>query len=234
MTGLKNKHKEIVGQTLRKDHLKKWDEQKFLEWFRMMHHFAPKGDWIWNDVTLKAYCEQAATKPHWEEWMWRFSMNSEETKPNHIGRPITGFVRHIGEYLQSNPFVITPQMKEIMLGNKTLTKYTEPFKVITTAIGAEIVVPNVDDGSVLTLPEVQYHKALLKMSALANALTEGITEEHIKKLAPDERIKLALSIVKMMSTIQGGQKPNTQIFKQLIVNNAGRDDLEKAMLAYAE
>lgn len=230
--GLKNKYKDIVGQSLRKNHFPQWDERRFLEFFAMIHHFCPKGEWLWNDLAVKTFCQQAEERPVWEEWMWRYQMPVEGTKMKQISGGIMVLIPQIGTYLQSNPHVITPKMREIMKAHSKLVKYTEPFKVIDNEIGGQSIVPNTDDGQVLTLPDVQYHKAILKMSALANELTDGITKDQIKKMSPDERIKLALAIVKMMSTVQGGQKPNIAIFKQLVVNNAGRDELEKAMVAY--
>lgn len=230
--GLKNKYKDIVGQSLRKNHFPQWDERRFLEFFAMIHHFCPKGEWLWNDLAVKTFCQQSEERPVWEEWMWRYQMPVEGTKMKQISGGIMVLIPQIGTYLQSNPHVITPKMREIMKAHSKLVKYTEPFKVIDNEIGGQSIVPNTDDGQVLTLPDVQYHKAILKMSALANELTDGITKDQIKKMSPDERIKLALAIVKMMSTVQGGQKPNIAIFKQLVVNNAGRDELEKAMVAY--
>jgi len=232
MKGLKHKHKEIVGQSLRKNHFPKWDELHFLEFFAMIHHFCPKGEWMWNDLAIKTFCQQAEDRPLWEEWKWRYNMEKEGIRMKQISGGIMALLPQIGTYLQSNPHTITPRMRELMKGHVKLTKYTEPFKVIQNEIGAQIVVPNTDEGQVLTLPEVQYHKAMLKVAAIANDLIEGITKDDLKKLTPDERIKLSLQIISLMSRVQGGQKPNIQIFKQLVVNQAGRDELEKAMVAY--
>lgn len=229
--GLKNKHKDLVGQTIRKTHLAQWDEQHFLEFFAMIHHFCPRGEWMWNDLSIKTFCQQAVDRPLWEEWMWRYEMQKEQ-KPKAVANKIMGLLPVLGTYIQGNPHLISPRMREVMKGNAKLERYTEPFKVIQNEIGADIVVPNTEDGNMFTLPEVQYHKALLKMSSLANALVESIKVEDLKKMSPEERIKVALSIINMMNRVQGGQKPNIAIFKQLIVNNAGREELEKAMLAY--
>lgn len=231
MKGLKNKHKDIVGQAIRKNHLPQWDEQHYLEFFAMVHHFAPRGEWMWNDLAIKTFCQQGENRPLWEEWKWRYQMEADKN-PGNIGKPIMGFIPIIGSHLQSNPHIITPRMREIMKGNSKLEKYTEPFKIVQTAIGTEIVVPNTDEGQVFTLPEVQYHKAILHLSALANELSAGITPADIKKMSVDERLKISLNIVKTLSQVQGGQKPNIAIFKQLVINQAGREDLEKAMLAY--
>lgn len=222
-----------MGVSLKKADVARWSEHQFLEWFALVHHFCPRGEWMWNDLSIKTFCQQAETRPLWEEIVWRYGFQSE-LRPVTIGKSIMGFLRHVGEYLQNHPHMITPKMREIMLGNEKLIKYTEPFKVVENEIGAKVVVPNMDDQSRLMLPEVQYHKALLRMSSLANDLLDGITKRHIDKMAPDERIKLMIRIVDTMSKVQGGQRPNVQIFKQLVVNSAGREELEKAMLAYTQ
>lgn len=234
MKGVKNKFKDLVGQSLRKNHLAQWDEIRFLEWFALVHHFAPKGEWMWNDLAIRTFCQQAETRPCWEEWMCRFEMFKEDVNPKSISGKITGFMPILGNYLQNNPHIITQRMREVMKGNPRLEKYTEPFKVVENEIGGQSIMPNTDEGQTLELPDVQYHKALLKMAALSNDLIAGLTKDDIKKMSPDERIKLALSIVSLMSKVQGGQKPNIAIFKQLVINNAGKDELERAMLAYNE
>lgn len=232
--GVKNKHKDIVGQSLRKNHLPQWDEQHFLEFFALIHHFCPKGEWMWNDLAVKTFCQQAESRPLWEEWMWRYEINKEGISLLSLGGKISGFMPVLGTYIQGNPHVITQRMREIMKAHPKLEKYTEPFKVTQNAIGAEMVVPNTDEGQSFTLPEVQYHKALLTIASLANDLIAGLTKDDIKKMSSDDRISLALKIVGLMSRVQGGQKPNIAIFKQLVVNNAGRDELEKAMVAYTQ
>lgn len=232
MKGLKNKHKDIVGQSLRKNHLPQWDEQHFLEFFALIHHFAPKGEWLWNDLAIKTFCQQAENRPLWEEWMWRFEMKKEEPNLPSIRSRITGFVPLIGSYLQGNPHVITKRMREIMKANSILEKYTEPFKMVENEIGGMSIMPNTDQGQVFELPEIQYNKAILKMSAIANDLIEGITKDELKKMPFNERVELALKIMNFMSRANGGQKPNVAIFKQLIINQAGRDELEAAMVAY--
>jgi len=232
--GLKNKHKDIVGQSLRKNHLPQWDEIRFLEFFALIHHFCPKGEWMFNDLACRTFCQQAENRPFWEEWMWRFEINKEGVSMKALSGRVSGFLPVLGTYLQSNPHVITKRMREVMKGNPKLEKYTEPFKVIKNEIGADVVVPNTDEGQVLELPEVQYHKAMLKMAALSNELTAGITKDDLKKMAPEDRIKLSMQILSLMSRVQGGQRPNITIFKKLVVNQAGRDELEKAMLEYTK
>lgn len=234
MKGLKEKHRDIVGQTIRKNHLPQWDELRFMEFFAMIHHFCPKGEWMWNPLAVKTFCQQAETRPIWEEWMWRFEMLKETTKIKSISGKIMVLLPIIGTYLQSNPHNITVKMRERMKGHVKLAKYTEPFKVVQNELGADLILPNTDEGHELTLPEVQYHKAILKMSAIANDLIEGLTKDQLKKMSADDRIKLSLQIINTMSRVTGGQKPNLQIFKQLVVNNASREDLEKAMVAYTQ
>lgn len=226
--GVKHKHRDIVGQRLRKDHLAKWDTLRFMEWFALVHHFCPKGDWEWNDLSHKTFIQQAEDRPIWEEWKHRYGMDREE-KPINIGRPMMAFTRYVGEHLQSNPHSITVEMRERMKAHPTLTRYTEPFIVKETEMGKVVTA---DEN--LIMPEVQYHKSLLRLAAIANDLTEGITKEMIRKLSPDDRIKLMIQIVRTMNTVQGGQKANLNVLKQIIINNASREELEKVMLEATE
>lgn len=225
--GLKDKHKNLVGKPFRKDMLHKWDEKNFLEFFSLVYFFAPKDKWEFNDVSINAFCQQASKRPFWEEFMWRYKIRPDENIKA-VGNRFFGFLPLVGQYLQSNPHRLTPKMREMMKQHEKLEQYTESFSVKETEMGDIVeAAPN------LKLPEVQYHEALLKLSAIANDLMRGITFEDIKKLPPDERIKLMISIVKTMNTVQGGQKANLNIFKQIIINQASKEDLERAMIEAA-
>jgi len=230
--GLKNKHKHLVGKRPRKTDFVQWDENRFMKWFSLVHFFTLDGKWNINDVTIKAFQERAVDEPAWEEWMWRFEIAGDDFTPRTFRNQFMGVTGGLGAYLQENPHAITHDMKGVMEANETLRKYTEPFVVKETESGAEIVSTNMDGGR-YALPEVQYHKALLKMAAMANDLMTGITKDDIKKMSPGERIKLANALTTTMSKLQGGHRPNIQVFKQLVLNQAGREDLEAAMVEMA-
>ena len=229
---MKKKHKDLVGKRPRKTDLAQWDEVRFMNWFALVHFFMLKDKWNINDVTIKAFQERAKENPRWEEWMWRFEVAGDDFVPRTFMNQFMGVTGTIGAYLQENPHAITFQMKGVMEANGSLRKYTEPFAVKELENGAEVVTTNMEGGKYV-LPEVQYHKALLKMAAMANDLMTGITKDDIRKMSPGERIKLANALTTTMSKLQGGHRPNIQIFKQLVLNQAGREDLEAAMVEMA-
>ena len=115
-----------------------------------------------------------------------------------------------------------------------LEKYAQPFTTERSAIGALITKPNTDDLAHFKMPEQAYHEAMLKISNVANELLESISKQDIKKLPVKDKITLANTLLQTMSRVQGGQKPNMQVFKQLVINQAGRQELESAMLEYTK
>jgi len=230
--GLKNKHKDLVGKRFRKTDFAQWDELKFMNWFSLVHFFTVEGKFSVTDVSIRAFQSRAKENPRWEEWMWRYEAAGDDYATRSFMNRLISTTATIGQYLQENPHAITHEMKGVMEANEMLRKYTEPFAVKETESGAEIVSTNMDGGR-YALPEVQYHKALLKMAAMANDLMTGITKDDIKKMSPGERIKLANALTTTMSKLQGGHRPNIQVFKQLVLNQAGREDLEAAMVEMA-
>ena len=230
--GLKNKHKDIVGKRFKKTDFAQWSEAKFMKWFSLVHFFTVDNKLSVTDISIRAFQARAKEEPMWEEWMWRYEIAEDNFEVvTFLNRLITTN-RILGAYLQENPHAITNDMKNVMEANSSLRKYTEPFAVKELESGAEVVTTNMENGK-YALPEVQYHKAILKMSAMANDLMTGITKDDIKKMSPGERIKLAKDLVLTMTKMQGGHRPNIQIFKQLVVQNAGKEDLEAAMIEMA-
>ena len=226
------KHKDLVGKRFRKTDFAQWDEVKFMNWFKMVHFFTTEDKLSVTDVSIRAFQARAKENPRWEEWMWRYEVAGDTFEVISFQNRLITTNRIMGAYIQENPHVITNDMKGVMEANDSLRKYTEPFVVKELENGMEIVGSNMENGK-YALPEVQYHKALLKMAAMANDLMTGITKDDIKKMSPGERIKLANALTTTMSKLQGGHRPNIQIFKQLVLNQAGREDLEAAMVEMA-
>lgn len=224
--------KKYTGVSLRKHDLLSWTDTHFLAWFGVMHHFTIDKKLTFNEVTLQAFRQKARENDLWNEWMHRAEAHIRDYVIAKISGRILNMNRVIGTFLQSNPHVITTQMKGMMEANPYLEKYAQPFTTETTKIGAEIVTPNTNDLDRFTMPEVQYHEALLRMSKVANELLGSVTKADLKKMSPKDRLTLANALIQTMSKVQGGQKPNMQIFKQLVIHQAGRQELESALLAY--
>lgn len=232
--GLKEKYRPLRGKSFRKQDLKDWTEHMFTEYFRLVHFFTVEGEIKFTDLAVKSFQQHAPEHPLWEELMWRWEANDEVGNLRQFQNRFLYLTRTIGQYLQENNYLISKEMKGMMTANKYLEKYTEPFTVKTTETGIDVVTPNTDDLNDFTLPEVQYHKAIMNLSSLAKNLLEGIKADDIKKLPLKDRVELANKIINTISKIQGGHKPNTQVFKQLVIQNAGREELERAMVEMAK
>lgn len=226
--------KKYSGQSLKKTDLATWSDAHFVAWFRLIHHFTIDKKLTFNEVTLGAFRQKARDDDFWNEWMHRAEAHVRDYEMSKISGRILNMNRVIGSYLQHNSHLITTQMKGMMEASPYLEKYAQPYTTEKTGIGAEIVKPNTDDLSKFTMPEIKYHEAMLKMSNIANELLEGITKKELKTMSPKDRLTLANTLIQTMSKVQNGYKPNTQIFKQLVVHQAGREDLERAMLEYTK
>jgi len=226
----KKDYSAITGVSLRRQDLQNWTDAHFIAWFKVVHHFTIDGKFSFTELGINSFKSQAKEQPFWEEWMYRTEANLRDYNLSKISSRILNTTRVVGLFLQNNPHIITTQMRGMMEASPYLAKYAEPFTVETSDIGASIIKPNTDDLSKFTLPEVQYHKAMLKMANIADELLGSITKGDIKKMSPKDRISLANTLLGTMSRVQGGHKPNTQIFKQLIIHQAGRQELESAML----
>jgi len=232
----KKDYKEYEGVSLKKVMLENWTDAHFLNWIRLVHFFTDKTEkkLRFTELSLKAFREACRENEMWKEWMYRIEANKLDYDIGTISGRFLNSNRLIGSYLQGNPHKVTNQMRGIMEINIYLKKYIEPFTTKTSAIGADIVTTNSDDLARFELPEVQYHKAMLKMSKVADELLDKISRTDIKKMSPKDRISLANTLLGTLSRVQGGHKPNMQIFKQLVINQAGRQDLESAMLEYTQ
>jgi len=226
--------KKYSGVSLRKDDLKNWTDAHFIAWFQLIHHFTIEKKLKFTELAFNAFRQKARDNDFWNEWMHRMEAHLRDYDIQKISGRVLNMNRVIGGYLQANPHVVTTQMKGMMEASEYLAKYAQPFTTEKSAIGADIIKVNNDDLSQFKMPEVSYHEAMLKVSNLANDLLSTISKQDLKKLSPKDKIILANTLLQTMSKVQGGQKPNMQVFKQLVINQAGRQELESAMLEYTK
>ena len=224
--------KKYSGVSLKKTDIANWTDAHFVAWFQLIHHFTIEKKLTFNEVTLQAFRQKAREHDLWNEWMHRAEAHVRDYDIGKIAGRVNNMNRVIGSYIQSNPHVITTQMKGMMEASPYLEKYAQPFTTEKTDIGASIVKPNTDELDKFTMPEIKYHEAMLKMSNIADELLSTITKKEIKTMSPKDRLTLANTLIQTMSKVQNGYKPNTQIFKQLVVHQAGREDLERALMDY--
>lgn len=227
--------KKYAGVGLKKHDLENWTDAHFIAWFQLIHHFTINKKLTFNEATLQAFRQKAREEnDFWNEWMHRVKAHERDYEMSAISGRVLNMNRTIGSYLQNNPHLVTTQMKGMMEASAYLEKYAKPFTTEKTGIGAEVVKPNTDELDRFTMPEIKYHEAMLKMSNIADEMLQSISKKDIKSMTPKDRITLANTLLQTMSKVQNGYKPNTQVFKQLVVNQAGRQDLEAAMLEYTK
>jgi hypothetical protein len=150
--------------------------------------------------------------------------------------------RIVGSWLKSNPFAITEEMESLIKDNDRLEWIKNTFTVKDNEVGGTLVVPDttemVDEekpGEVsVSNPLVQYNQALLKMATVFNTLVKGIKVKDINEMDVKDKLKLAVPIAQALAKTFQGKAPQGNIFKTLIINKAGREDLEKAVLNYSD
>jgi len=238
----------IKGKALLKKDVQNWSEAKLLSALQFADFFTNKN----NDphtfdvvqIKIAAAEERAKDDAHWAEFMARLSARDQTTKQ--FSYKLMAFVRIFVGWIRTNPYALTPQMRAIMESNQRLKWGIDTFKEKKTEIGATVVemdnreetnpgLANVTPGSTsLATPEVQYAQALSNMASILNRLTSGIKNNEISSLDAKEKIKLAATLGPVLAKAIGQHRPNVKIFKQLVINKAGKEELEKAFLDYTE
>lgn len=247
-TGRERKYQVIRDKLPRKNEIVDWSENKLVAFLQLVLFFSDGDNYAVTKEKVETFEKRAPEEPFWLEFNVRINRPTfkEGFTVQQFKMRLMTAIRVVLSWLKSNPHAITDEMRDMMDSTARLRWALDPFKAKGTAIGAEIV--GVDNKEVtdpnrsnvqpatsnLTLPEVQYHNALLNVASILNNLTKGIKPQEIKKMSVESRIKLADSLIKTMGKVVGGQKPNTQVFKQLVIHNAGRQDLEDAMLEFSQ
>lgn len=240
----------IKGKPILKKDLLNWSEEKFLQFLLFVDHFVNKTsdpDNHYFDIVLvkiAAAEEQAKDNPHWKEFLARIQDKRDQTTKQFTYK-IMSLTRVVVSFIKQNPYVLTDQMKVIMESNQRLRWGLQAFKAKTTEIGAEVVeLDDVEDTNPSRLnaqysqtgietPQVMYQQALYNMASILNRLTRGIKNSDITSMDAKERIKLAATLAPQL--VKSITRPtNIGTFKQIVINKAGKEDMEKALADYTE
>lgn len=246
-TGREHKFKVIEGVLPKKAEIVDWSSEKIMALLQLADFFTLSNKFNVNKETIGTFQSRALEEAFWMEFNVRIGhqLDRADFSKQKFNMRLIAMVRTVLGWLKSNPHAITNEMRELMEPNERLNWALDPFKMKTTAIGAEIVAidnrettdPNMANATAstnLTVPEIQYHQGLLHMSSIFKQITGGLTANDFKKMSVSERLKIANSIAQTLGRAFNTKVPSTVIFKKLTVNSAGRDDLEKAMLQYSQ
>lgn len=238
----------VRGKLPKKQEIHDWSEFKLFQLVKLAAWFTdPKTDrFVCTAEKIKEFYEMAPNEEHWLEFAARlntvpftktFNVRSFQLR-------FASLIRTPLSWLKSNTHAISNEMREVMEKSKRLSWALEPFTVKATRIGANIVTTNNQETtdvianvqtntSNVTLPELQYQQSIAQLASIAVNLTKGIKQDDIKKMGVEARIRSANAIMNTLKQAMNNQ-PKTQVFKQLIINKAGKDELEKAYLDYAQ
>lgn len=238
----------IKGELPRKNEIAHWDQEKLQAFISFSSFFIDGDKFVITGERRKDAELRMHEEAFWMEFMVRIDcpFGKGEGSNQSFRMRFMAMLRTVLAWLKSNPHAISEEMRAIMQKSERMNWALDPFKEKTTKIGASIIsvdnrettepgLANQNPGATnLTLPERQFNQALLQMTSLLVDLTRGISRSDLKKMSPGERIKVATGLAQTLQKSFATYKPNSMTFKKIVINNAGRDDLEAALLDYSQ
>jgi hypothetical protein len=240
-----NKYRAIVGQLPKHFELADWPEQKFLDYFDIVN-FLTEGDKI--KVTNEKIEELErrgldGTPTFLTELLWR--IGHFRSDPDFTNRKwyfkFLSCNMQIGNYLKKHPALVTQAIREKIEINPRVTWMLEHYKVAPTNIGAEIIVPStINDTNPLKRefspkpkdPRVLMMESALKLADAASILTQSLTRSELRAMETKEKFKSLRDIFTILNSFK--EQPTTTIFQTIKTHQAGRDELEAAILDFAK
>lgn len=245
-----NKFKAVKGQLPKKIDISDWSQEKMLSLLIFgslsLREVVRHGKKEFSFHYDKQFEEIVAQydNPFFQEFMTRLSVPGASYLSLR-GRLIV-MIRTMLAYIKSNPHVINEKMEHLMKTTERFSWALANFEVKELAMGAEVVTVNnqettdidrknaAPDRTGLTLPEVHYQRSLLAFSGLLASLLKGIKQSDIKEMDVKDKLKLAIPMIQTLGKAFTNSKPKSLVFKNLTINSAGKDDLEKAILTYSK
>ncbi len=176
-----------------------------------------------------------------QEFLYRinfftFDSNASEKK---FYFKLVSMMKFVLGFLRVNPSIVSEEMKKIIEPNPRLNWCLKQTKIVETVAG-EIVVPDKLDrvesdtkgnNQSIASYDQQLQESMIKTTNLLDRLVAQAAGRDLSKM---ETKDLLLAIGRMSWVFSAGRqmKPNKMVFKQLNINKAGREELEKAMLDF--
>lgn len=235
--------KVVAGVSLNKRTLSEWGEKQYVTFLRFCEFFI---------VVKNGVQTLAITKERWreseeflkddhpyQEFLYRinlFSFDKGATEKK-FAYKLMNMMRVVLGYLRENPALITPTLKEIIEPNPRFNWCLKQTKIVTTKSGFDVVVPDNAEplgegrgpvGSVATHQQ-KLIESMNRVTNVMDMLANSITPEEIKKMSAKDRLA-ALARMSFVFGLSKSVKPSKNIFKQIKIQVAGREELEEAML----
>lgn len=236
----------MKGQLPKKPEIADWSEEKILSFIRFTLFFTEpavvKGKDTYKFVVDAKKWQQAVLnkdEEYWDEFCKRINKGSITLQKMKLRMLM--MVRTVLGWLKSNPYAITEEMENLMKDNPRTSWALRSYKTETTPMGTTLTLPDntgtTESGSAnnapVSTPEVQYKQAVLRMTSILNSLTKGIKKDDIDMMSAKEKIQMAVSLSKALTSTFKSNSVNNNFFKQVVINTASREDLEAKMNEYA-
>lgn len=222
---------EHTGRLPNRKEIAEWEEDKYLSFLAFCQHFIESklGGTAWRVTPDKrtAVEKLAATDPHYKEFLERIELSGADTDDKKFYYRLMTMVRLVLGYLRLNPDRITPAMRQVLEGSKRFNWCLEAHDQPPT------IVPVLLPARPLT-PEGQLADAWEQMVNILHMLVESIKAKDIARMSVKERL---LVIPRLQHTLGLNRKvgrSRSSVFANIDVKNANRQELERAMLSYAE
>lgn len=221
--------------------MNRWPEEKFLALISFLKIFVNSEDyskWIVNKAVLEdVYTKYAETTEniYYREFLVRLQKEYKVMPVAMVFRnKVSMMARLFVLYCRRNPAIVTPAIREAVLGYKYLEGGLSTFSEEKTQSGSTIITQNVDNMSVQPVsPELVYHQALNKVIHIYRDVAESITRNDIKKMSPKEKIDALGKLGPILTSVRNN-KAKSQIFLNLNVGASNRQDLENKLQEYQE
>lgn len=221
-----------------------WSPTKLMAFLNFVEFFTEEGKFKCDVPHIEAARRQALETEWWDEFMARIGVDTSMAAGKFAKRFIS-LARVPLSWLKTNPHAVTPEMLAIMKANPRMSWASASFKTEMTDMGVEIVVLNHNDntdaglnnpthaGDVQT-PMLRFQQAQMNLLSLLVNISKDFSPADLKKMSVKDRIMAFDKLMNTATKMMGAGRPNSVIFQQINVNKAGRDELEKSFLAYAE
>jgi len=240
----------IKGKMPTKGSCVDWSDEKFLQFAKFVNFWVEDGKFTVSQEKRKT-CEFMARGddwPFWDEFMARIDMPTS-LKDNNLKRfqmRLITLSRIPLAWIKDNPHALTEELRkelevsqrtswalEAIVDKKTLMGNTTPGmnNDETTNKGTDNQFPQVTNP---TSPEAQYASGIKRMASMFRELVDSVNRREFKHLPMDKKLRAIDAFAKTLEKVTSGKRPTSLVFKQLNINKAGRDDLEKAILEYSQ
>ena len=240
-----HKFRAVQGSLPRMSELYDWDERKTLAFLNWASSFLTedRSRFVFTKETIENAEKKldGPTCPE-QEFLYRINLFTTDldATPRKFFYKFNTFLRNVLNYLKQNPAYLTDEMKVIMESTPRMSWALSHFKTTETKTGQEVTVRDTQDLTQIKrqtvkqdTPEVRMLEGMYHVANIFEELARSIKPKDIKNMNVKDKIS-AISKLAFMFKVQQNFKPNANVFQQFNIYKAEKDDLEKAILEYAE